>query len=174
MARKALLVIDMLRDFLHPAGALYCGDQAAAIIPRVRDVLERHRREGSVIVFVADRHQPDDKEFALFPPHCVAGSPGADLLEGFAVGPGEHFVAKHRYSALFGTDLEAILRREGVDEIHLTGVCTSICVMETCSDLRNRDLDVVVHAEAVADFDQQAHAFALKRMQNILGCRLEP
>jgi nicotinamidase-related amidase len=174
MARKALLVIDMLHDFMDPAGALYCGDQAARIAPRVRELLARHRREGSVIVFVADQHAPDDKEFALFRPHCVAGTPGASLIEGFEVRPGEHFVAKRRYSALFGTDLEAILRREGVDEIHLAGVCTSICVMETCSDLRNRDLAVVVHTEAVADFDPQAHEFALSRMRNILGCRLEP
>ncbi|MFH1058723.1 MAG: isochorismatase family cysteine hydrolase [Pseudomonadota bacterium] len=174
MPRKALLVIDMLNDFMTPAGALYCGDQAARIIPRVQDLLARHRREGSLIVFVADQHPPDDQEFALFPPHCVRGTPGADLIEGLDVRPGEHFVAKHRYSALFGTDLEDILRREGVEEIHLSGVCTSICVMETCSDLRNRDQAVVVHREAVADFDPQAHEFALKRMQTILGCRLEP
>lgn len=174
MARKALLVIDMLHDFMDPAGALYCGDRAAAIIPRVAELLASHRREGSVIIFVADQHDPDDKEFALFPPHAVAGTPGGRLLPGFAVGAGEHFVPKKRYSALFGTELEAILARQGVDEIHLSGVCTSICVMETCSDLRDRDQRVIVHTEAVADFDPQAHAFALKRMQNILGCRLEP
>ncbi len=172
MPDKALLVIDMLRDFLDPAGALYCGDQAAEVIAPVAKLLDHHRRQGSLIVFVADSHAPDDLEFALFPPHCVAGTPGAELLPNFVVAPGEHLVRKHRYSAMFATDLEEILRQSGAAEIHLAGVCTSICVMETASDLRNRDYQVVVHAQAVADFDPQAHQFALERMAKILGCRV--
>jgi len=46
--------------------------------------------------------------------------------------------------------------------------------METVADLRNRDYPVVVHEKAVADFDPESHAFALKRMQNILGARIKP
>lgn len=172
MPEKALLVIDMLRDFLEPDGALYCGDQAAGVIAPVRELLEAHRRAGSLIIFVSDSHAPDDLEFQLFPPHCVTGTPGSELLPGFATGPGEFLVRKHRYSALFGTELEDILHRAGVREVHLTGVCTSICVMETASDLRNRDYRVVVHPRAVADFDPQAHACSLVRMQKILGCQL--
>jgi nicotinamidase-related amidase len=172
MPEKALLVIDMLHDFLDPGGALYCGDQAAGVVAPARELLADHRRAGSLIVLVADSHAPDDLEFQLFPPHCVTGTPGAELLPGFAPAPGEHLVRKHRYSALFGTGLEDILRRAGVKEVHLAGVCTSICVMETASDLRDRDYQVVVHRRAVADFDPQAHACSLVRMQKILGCQL--
>ncbi len=172
MPEKALLVIDMLRDFLDPGGALYCGDQAAGVVEPVRELLAAHRRAGSLVVFVADSHASDDLEFQLFPPHCVTGTPGAELLPVFTVAPGERLVRKHRYSALFGTELEDILRRAGVREVHLAGVCTSICVMETASDLRNRDYKVVVHSRAVADFDPQAHAFCLARMEKILGCQL--
>ncbi len=169
MGRTALLVIDMLHDFLDPRGSLYCGDEAAKVIPAVKDLLEVHRRSGSAIIFVADHHPPDDKEFRLFPPHCVRGTPGAEPLPGFAPRPGEYLVRKTRYSAFWGTDLENILREEGVDEAHLAGVCTSICVMDTCSDLRNRDLRAVVHRLSVADFDPEAHAFALRRIEKILG-----
>ena len=52
------------------------------------------------------------------------------------------------------------------------GVCTSICVMETVSDLRDRDFDVVVHKDAVADFDPEAHEWALQRMEKILGAKV--
>ncbi|MFH1035569.1 MAG: isochorismatase family cysteine hydrolase [Pseudomonadota bacterium] len=169
MGRTALLVIDMLYDFLDPRGALYCGDEAAKIIPAVQALLESQRRAGALIIFMADSHPSDDKEFDLFPPHCVQGTPGAEPLPGLAPRQGEYLLAKTRYSAFWGTDLDAILRREAVEEVHLAGVCTSICVMDTCSDLRNRDLKTVVHRRAVADFDPRAHAFALERIEKILG-----
>jgi nicotinamidase/pyrazinamidase len=41
--------------------------------------------------------------------------------------------------------------------------------METVSDLRNRDYPTFVFRRGVADFDQEAHDFALERMQKILG-----
>ncbi len=169
MPDTALLVIDLLHDFMDPQGALYCGDDARRILPQVDMLLEEHRRRGSLIVFVADCHDPDDSEFALFPPHCVAGTPGAAMLPGLQAQPGEKLVYKQRYSAFYGTELESLLRRAGVKEVHLCGVCTSICVMDTCSDLRNRDLTAVVHRLAVADFDPAAHEFALKRIEKILG-----
>lgn len=165
MSRRALLVIDMLHDFMDPRGALYCGDQAAAIIPPALALLEEHRRQGSLIIFVADSHPADNLEFQLFPAHCVTGTPGAAALPGFQPQAGEHWLTKTRYSAFYGTELEDILARERVDEVHLCGVCTSICVMETCSDLRNRDLKAVVHEQSVGDFDPQAHTFALQRMR---------
>jgi nicotinamidase-related amidase len=172
MPRRALLVIDILHDFLDPQGALYCGDRARDILPAVQRLLEQHRREGSLIVFVADSHPPGDAEFRLFPPHCLRGTPGAALLTQVQPRPGEPLVTKRRYSAFYGTDLEEILLREGVEEVHLCGLCTSICVMETCSDLRNRDLKAVVYRQAVADFDEQAHQFALQRMETILGAQV--
>ncbi len=172
MSRKALLVVDMLNDFMDPDGALYCGDDARRIIPAVRDLLDGHREMGSAIVFVADCHEPGDLEFRLFPPHCVAGTKGAELIPELSVRPGEYWVDKKRYSAFYGTDLEEILRRERVDEVHLCGVCTSICVMDTCSDLRNRDYPALVYAGAVADFDPEAHHFALKRINSILGAEV--
>jgi nicotinamidase/pyrazinamidase len=169
MPEKALLVIDILHDFLDARGALYCGDQARLILPQVERLLAEHRGQGSLIIFVEDCHTPDDKEFALFPPHCVAGTQGGSLLPGFTPLAGEKVVYKQRYSAFYGTELDSLLRRAGVNEVHLCGVCTSICVMDTCSDLRNRDLQAVVHRLAVADFDPAAHDFALRRIQKILG-----
>ena len=172
MTRKALIVVDMLHDFLDPSGALYCGDRSREIIPQVRDLIRTHREEGSVIIFAADGHDPNDKEFEKFPPHCVKGTPGAEIIPELDVREEDLLVHKTRYSAFYGTDLEAILQGNGVEEVHLCGVCTSICVMDTASDLGNRDYPMVVHRRAVADFDQEAHAFALKRMESLFGATM--
>ena len=75
--RKALIVVDMLNDFLSEDGALYCGDQAREIIPFVREKVEAARREGTKIIYVADTHDPEDAEFKMFPAHCVSGTEGS-------------------------------------------------------------------------------------------------
>jgi nicotinamidase-related amidase len=172
MNRQALLVVDMLHDFMHPEGALFCGPESLAIIPRIKALIEEKRRAASLIIFVQDSHPPDDKEFRRFPPHCLAGQPGSAIIPDLALKPGDIIVPKRRFSAFFETGLDEILSAAGVEEVHLCGVCTSICVMDTCSDLRNRDYEVKVHCQAVADFDPRAHEFALGRMSAILGAEL--
>lgn len=169
MTRKALLVIDMLNDFVDPGGALYCGEAARAIIPAVRRLMEEFSRQGHLIVVVKDAHRSDDPEFQMFPPHAVRGTWGADVIPELPLPHGTRVVEKTRYSAFFGTDLEGILKGFAPEEVWVVGVCTSICVMDTVGDLRNRDYPVVVPSEAVADFDSEFHAFALKRMARVYG-----
>ena len=79
---------------------------------------------------------------------------------------------KTRYSAFTHTNLDAILKQEQVEEVHVVGVMTSICVMETVRELFDRDLPGLVYREGVADSDPEAHAFALKQMQRVLGARV--
>ena len=52
------------------------------------------------------------------------------------------------------------------------GVMTSICVMETVKELFDRDLPGLVYRQGVADSDPEAHAFALKQMQRVLGAKV--
>jgi nicotinamidase/pyrazinamidase len=158
MGKAALLVTDMLNDFLDPQGSLYCGPQARQIIP-----------------FVAEKiaaHAPDDREFKYFPPHAVKGSWGAQIIPELTPEPGDYRVEKTRYSAFARTNLDEILEREQVEEVHLVGVCTSICVMETVKELFDRDMPALVYEQGVADFDPEAHAFALKHMQRIMGAKV--
>ena len=79
---------------------------------------------------------------------------------------------KTRYSAFAGTDLDEILQREQVEQVAVVGVCTSICVMETVKELFDRDIPTVVYRQGVADFDPEAHAFALKHMERIFGAKV--
>lgn len=166
---KAILVIDMLNDFLHERGALYCGDRAREIIPRVRELV---RREGGKVFFICDSHREDDPEFRLFPPHCVEGTWGGEIVEELRDIEGE-VVRKRRFSGFFDTDLDERLKRAGASLLIVCGVCTDICVLFTVADARNRDYDVVVYEDCVASFDEEAHRFALRHMEKVLGVRLE-
>ncbi len=59
---------------------------------------------------------------------------------------------KTRYSAFAGTDLEMKLRERGIEEVHLVGVCTDICVLHTAVDAYNKGFKIVVYEKAVASF----------------------
>lgn len=170
--RKALLVIDMLNDFMDPRGALYCGDDARRIIPVIRSLLDVFHADGHSVLFACDAHCANDKEFQLFRPHAVRGSWGAEILPALTPPPGSHVFEKTRFSAFYGTILDRLLAETAPEEVWVTGVVTSICVMDTVGDLRNREYTPVVPVDAVADFDAEAHGFALKRMERVYGARM--
>ncbi len=172
MVKRVLIVVDMLNDFIQSDGALFCGETAQAIVPFIQDRLTRYRGKGDPVIYLQDAHAPDDKEFDRFPPHCVAGTSGSNIIEPLAPHPGEPVLPKTRYSGFYGTDLEKILAEMQPDEVEVMGVCTSICVMDTVGGLANRDYAVRVPEKGVADFDEQFHTFALKRMQQLYGARL--
>ena len=172
MGKKALIVMDMLNDFLDPGGSLYVGAQAREIIPFVAQKIAEFRAKGGVVIFVCDAHAPDDREFRYFPAHAVQGSWGARIIPELTPAPGDERVDKTRYSPFAHTNLDDILKKEQVEEVHVVGVMTSICVMETIRELFDRDLPGLVYRHGVADSDPEAHAFALKQMQRVLGAKV--
>lgn len=166
---NALIIIDMLNDFIDPKGALYCGEGVHAIVPFIRQKLEVCREAGDAVIYLHDAHAVDDKEFDKFPPHCVAGTWGGRIIEELAPLPSETVLPKTRYSGFYNTGLEKALAEIQPGRVEVVGVCTSICVMDTVGGLANRDLAVMVPREGVADFDAEFHQFALKRMEKIYG-----
>lgn len=169
---KALLVIDMLKDFIDLDGALSTGPAGKDIIKFVKEKMVDFRGNNDPIVFICDNHEIDDKEFDMFPSHCVAGSSGSKIIEELDVRKTDKIIRKRRYSAFYGTDLDLYLREKGVDEIYLVGVCTNICVLYTAADARNISYKVNIYKEGVASFDEEAHKFALKEAENTLGCKI--
>lgn len=168
---SVVIVTDMLRGFMEAGYPLYCGERARNIIPRIQGLLERELAGGGRIIFICDRHDPDDPEFKMFPPHCVAGTDEAALIPELAGYPGE-ILPKRRYSGFYGTSLDGKLREMKPDKVIVVGVCTDICVCHTVADARNRDYPVEVPVDCVASFDEKAHYFALRHIERVLGAKL--
>lgn len=165
----ALLVIDMLNDFIKPEGALYIGPAAGKVVPVVRSRLDRFRQDRRPVIFICDRHRSGDLEFDMFPPHCLEGGSGGEVIDELSPRPAERRIYKRRYSAFFGTELDLTLREYGVTDLELTGVVTNICVLYTAADARMLNYRVTVNAGAVAGIDEQSHRFALQEMKETLG-----
>ncbi len=75
---KAIIVVDMLNGFCV-SGDL-ASPRLARVVPGIRAYLERELAAGARAIFLADSHAPDDLEFAMFPPHCVAGTQEAQIV----------------------------------------------------------------------------------------------
>jgi nicotinamidase/pyrazinamidase len=168
---KAVLVVDMLRGFLEEGYPLYTGAEARRIIPNIQRLLEQELAQGSKVFFICDRHEPDDLEFKMFPPHCIEGTVEAEVIPELAKYPGE-IIPKKRYSGFFDTPLEAKLKEFKPEKTIVCGVLTNICVMYTVSSARNRDYQVEVPVDCVASPDEKAHQFALEQIEKVLGAKL--
>lgn len=172
---KALIVIDYTYDFV--IGKLPCGQPAIDIEARIAALTAEFAAQGEFVVMAVDLHREDDElhpEHMLFPPHNIEGTSGRELFgqlkDVYEANPERvHWMDKTRYSAFAGTDLELQLRMRGIAELHLIGVCTDICVLHTAVDAYNHGYGIVVHADAVASFNEQGHDWALGHFQGTLG-----
>ncbi|MGH2499849.1 MAG: cysteine hydrolase family protein [Candidatus Limnocylindria bacterium] len=172
--KRALVVIDMIEDFVREGGALYCGPSMGRILPVIQREAARARAAGEPVVYLKDDHLVGDAEFATFPPHAIAGTKGAQIVPELAPEAGEVVIPKRRYSGFFGTALDITLRERGVDTLRLVGDCTNICVLYTAADARNLGYAVEVVEDGVTSFDEEAHRDALRELERTLGARVLP
>ena len=171
--RSALLVIDMLEDFVRPGAPLEV-PQTREILPAIARRISRARRKRDLVVYVCDSHRKNDPEFARmgWPPHAVAGTRGAAVASEIAPEPGDVVVEKKTYSGFFRTSLQSVLRRHGIRSVSLSGCVTHICVLYTAADAAMRGYGVTVDESLVAGLDAKSHRFALDQMEQVLGVRV--
>jgi len=170
MTKSALLIIDMLNDFVLQGAPLEV-PETRTILPEVKKRLDEARRAGWPVIFICDAHAPDDSEFSRmgWPPHAVAGTAGAQVVAELTPAPDEWLVTKTAYSGFFGTDLDKVLRHLRVEELVLTGCVSNICVLYTAADAVMRGYRVTVPAGCVASISEEEGAFAFSQMKSVLG-----
>jgi nicotinamidase/pyrazinamidase len=152
---EALVIVDFQNDFT-PGGALGVagGDEIAG---RLNELAADGRFE--IVVATRDWHPSDHGSFkeqgGIWPPHCVAGTLGAELHRGLdrrrvdvVVDKGQD-PAADGYSGFEATLLEQLLRAHYVDRVTLGGIATDYCVKNTALDALRLGFGVTVDREAV-------------------------
>ncbi|KIL50645.1 cysteine hydrolase family protein [Jeotgalibacillus soli] len=182
MSKRALLNIDYTIDFVAADGALTSGEPGQFIEESVTSLTKTFHENGDLVVFAIDLHEENDPyhpETALFPPHNIRGTAGRHLYGSLQslydmIQEDENvvYIDKTRYSAFAGTNLEQLLRERNIDEVHLIGVCTDICVLHTAVDAYNKGFKIVIHKDAVASFNQAGHDWALGHFTASLGAEV--
>ncbi len=184
MARTALLVIDMQRDFLDPGGyAANAGLDISALrrpIPTIQALLSAARRAGMPIIHTREGHRPDlsDCPSAKLARSRAAGAEigssgplgrllirgeyGHDIIDELRPLEGEPVVDKPGYSAFANTDLHALLNTRDIRQLVLTGVTTEVCVHSTLRDAVDRGYECLLVADGCASPYAELQAAALQ------------
>ena len=161
--QDALAVVDVQVDFL-PGGnlAVVNGDQVIEPINRAIDVFVACERP---VFATRDWHPPDHCSFRAqggpWPPHCIAGTPGADFPSDLRLPQGTPVISKastserDAYSGFEGTDLAERLRKLGVERVFIGGLTTDYCVVNSVRDARRLGFAVVVLTDCTRAVDVQ-------------------
>lgn len=165
--RTALLVVDMLNDFTD---GVLANPAAKGIIDPIAQLAERARgADDWVVVYGNDAHQLNDVELGVFPPHAMAGTSGAEVIEELRPQEGDLIVPKRFYSAFTETDLQARLRSWDVGRLVVVGQHTDCCVRHTCYDAFVRGYELVACPDGTTIFGPSAGGHLMERQARALA-----
>jgi nicotinamidase-related amidase len=169
----ALIIIDMQRDFLEEGGF---GDalgndvtRLQAIVPTLKQLLEAFRAKQLPIFHTIECHQPNLSDC---PPskrnrgQCalkigdtgpmgrilVFGEPGNGIIPELEPLPGETVITKPGKGAFYHTNLEALLHKQGITHLLITGVTTEVCVQTTMREANDRGFECLMVEDATESY----------------------
>lgn len=160
--------VDVQRDFVLPGGKLYVPG-AEKLLPNIRRLTEAARQGKVFMVSHGDFHTPNDPEFKIFPPHCVIGTPGSELVPEAIAGnvarvPNESnaklpddltryqqiLLEKQTLSIFESRHADALVQKLGTQaQFVVFGVVTEYCVSFAVKGLLERGRRVAVVTDAI-------------------------
>ena len=151
--RRALLIVDVQPTFCEGGELPVPGGNAVA--ESIARYVEGHRAEYDLLVTTQDWHVAPGRHFAqppqepdfvdTWPPHGLAGSPGAELHPALADVAADVTIKKGRYEAAYsgfdgaddeGRPLAGVLAAAGIGSVDVVGIAESHCVKQTALDAR--------------------------------------
>ncbi len=179
--RTALIIIDMQRGFISKSSPL-CISGAEATVPACAALAENCRRRGVPVFFVIRRYRADgsDVEHTRYDAWLRGGkplSPGCPeevsdaMPEELCPRTGDYIIVKPRFSAFFGTELDVMLRRLGVDTLLLAGTTTPNCIRTACYDGLSLEYNIAVVSDCTSSVSEEIQAANLRDMANV-GARI--
>lgn len=189
--------VDLQNDFMLRGGKLYVPD-AEKIIPNVNRLVDACRQGLVFLLSSADAHNIDDPEFLEWPPHCMKGTSGAELIkEARALHrymiPNQSGVAipkdiqayqqvvfeKNTLDVFVNPNVDAVLAQLTTQsakfsvqtEFVFFGVVTEYCIRLAVEGMLHRGQRVALVTDAIQSLDAARGMQVLKNLQS-RGCRL--
>jgi nicotinamidase/pyrazinamidase len=182
--------VDCQADFMLPGGKLYVPG-AEKLLPNIRRLTDAARQNKVFLVSHGCFHTPNDPEFEIFPPHCVKGTAGAELVpealtanvvrvpnEAAAQLPEDLsqyqqiLLEKQTLNVFESRHADALVQRLGDSaEFVVFGVVTEYCVSFAVKGLLERGRRVAVVGDAIETLKPEDGQKTLAEFER-LGARL--
>jgi bifunctional isochorismate lyase/aryl carrier protein len=164
-SRALLLVHDLQNHFLDAFPQHE--DPLPGMLANVAALRDTAHRLGIPVAYSVQRGGQTPAERGLQLDFWGPGLSGDDpraagIPEQVAPGPDDTLLTKWKYSAFVRTELAELMERHGRDQLIVVGVYAHIGVLLTSADAWMRDIRAFLPADAVADFDAEQHAMALR------------
>ena len=153
----ALIIVDVQNDFL-PGGSLAV-KHGEEVVPQLNRYIALFQAKGLPIFATRDWHPANHCSFqaqgGMWPPHCIAGTPGAAFSAQLDLPPDARIISKattpdkDAYSGFEGTELESLLSTAGVQRLFVGGLATDYCVLNTVKDARLHNYPTCLLEDAV-------------------------
>ena len=154
--RTALMNIDLQDCFVRDSPVYAPG--GPAVVERLNRLSAACRQAGMAVIHTRLLLRPDGSDLGLLgetsPPARAGlfneGAPSSQLDEALVVQDGDIILDKPRFGAFFGTDLEELLHRRGVDTLIIGGVATNVCCETTAREAMQREFRVFFLSDGTA------------------------
>ena len=148
-SKTAVLIADMLVDFVSPRGKLFVPETRKTIDP-LRRLMGQARKAGATIIYIQDWHRPDDPEFSIWGPHAIQETAGTRVIPELAPSAKDYLVRKRTYDPFFATDLDLLLRQKNIRNLIVTGTVANICVLHAAGSADLRGYEVIVPIDTIS------------------------
>jgi len=160
--KPAVVITDMVNDFIKLDGALPVGEEGIKIIPRLQKLIGVCREKKIPVIYANDALMPDDFLFkSRMRPHGIRGTAGVEVIEELKPQSSDLIVHKRRLSAFFKTDLDITLREWNIDTVVVGGVAAEACVLSTAYDGISNNFKVIVLEDCCASRLKEIHGYIM-------------
>lgn len=175
MSRIAVIVIDMLNDFV--TGDLKT-DSAERIVTPIKKLIKSAREHGVPVIYSNDAHLNIDFEVVKkWGDHAIKGTSGAQVIPELAPVKKDFIVEKRVYSGFYETGLDSLLRSlyngMGVKTVILVGLHTHICVRHTAASAFYRGYKIVVPSDGVEAFTRKEQEEGLEYLKDVYSAEIK-
>ncbi len=167
--KRAIIVADMLNEFV--TGRLG-SVRARKIVPSIKKLLEKARKQGIPVIYYRDVHTPEDREMKIWGQHAMKGTEASEIIPELKPEKMDIVIEKRWYCGFVNTNLQEILKKMGIDTLIYTGVSTDICVQNDVAFAYFSGYNTTILSDCTASIEEEAHEYALKYMKKIYGSEI--